>query len=327
MKSKVIFASGLGNMIIFIQALIKNLNIKEKDKFLKFFLLNHNFNKLPFDIIPFVFFKLILLSIITLFTKNRIFILGLNLSKLKMIILSKITKQNLKFYAYPSIVFDGEKTISISEQDYYHSIIDENPSLNNLITNELLEKYKLEDNYFDYTQTFKKEIITIHLGSDSNNIDKRPFVKNIADALNQIPNKSKFIFLLLGQTQDKDSSDKFIEYIKIKKIDIEIIDLINKTSLFKLIDILMSSKFLISGDSGIRQIADFIGLDNIALFGPTSEIKNLIKPIIHKRLITRGIKCKGYLYNKCNCRKLNGYPEYILSISSENLYEQIKNFI
>ena len=94
-----------------------------------------------------------------------------------------------------------------------------------------------------------------------------------------------------------------------------------------MIDILKSSKFLIAGDSGIRQIADFLGLDNIALFGPTSEIKNLIKPISHKRSIVRGIKCKGYFYNKCNCRELNGYPECMLSITSEHIYEQIKKFI
>ncbi|KGG02859.1 hypothetical protein EU99_1821 [Prochlorococcus marinus str. MIT 9321] len=326
MKNKVIFEAGLGNKIIFIHTLIENLNINEKDKFLKVFLLNNQIDKLPYKFFSFLFLRLILLSIISIFSKNRYIIFGLNLSDFKKFILSKISYK-LKFYSYPSVVFNGEKFLYISEQDFYRPIINKESFIKKLITNEILEKYKLEDNFNDFKLYFKREIIALHLGSDFRNTYKRPFINNLAEALNKIPCKNKFIFLLLGQSQDKDTSDKFLEYVKFKEIDIKVINLISKTNLSKLIDILKSSKFLIAGDSGIRQIADFLEINNIALFGPTSEVKNLIKPINHKRAVVRGLKCKGYFYNKCDCRQLNGYPECMLSISSENLYEKIKNFI
>ncbi len=91
-----------------------------------------------------------------------------------------------------------------------------------------------------------------------------------------------------------------------------------------MIDILKSSELLISGDSGVRQIADFIGTNNIAIFGPTSEVKNLCNPVNHKRFVLRALKCNGYFYNKCFCEKINNNPKCILSVTPEMIYEKIR---
>ena len=59
----------------------------------------------------------------------------------------------------------------------------------------------------------------------------------------------------------------------------------------------MNCKLLIAGDSGVRQLADILGVNNIGIFGPTSETKNLVPRINHFRKIIRTTNCEGTYSN------------------------------
>ena len=324
MNTQILFKIGMGNKVIFLESLISDNLIKDKTKLIKYFLKKNIFENLPYEKIKFIFPRLFLLSLKALIKNKKIIVIGIDIPFAKKIILEACSIKRLKLLAYPAFSYKRHNVINFSELDFYKSLLKDYPLIREKYDEEIKKSYKVSYENKDYKSKFNRKIIALHLGSDHSSINKRPVPEIIAKAIKYIPNKNKYIFIVVGQNSDHEISSEFINIINSYNKNIEILNLVDKTNIFELIDLLKSSEILISGDSGVRQIADFIGLKNIVIFGPTSEVKNLCAPINHKRFVLRALKCKGYFYNICQCEKINNKPKCILSITSEMIYEKIK---
>ena len=329
MKNTFIFASGLGNKLIFIESLIEKFKIIEKEKLLKKILKKNLLQDIPFKIFKLTFIRLLILAIKANFKNKFYFVIGLHLTEKKLKVLNKISGKKLKFFQYPKHIINGKNKISKSEIDFYRELIKNEKEFNEIIyfiKNNLLDNQIDKNECSNLNKYTQKKYISIHLGSHYRNKEKRPNIEIISNSIKNIKNKEELIFLLVGSYEDYKGSEKLIKLLN-KNNEITLINMIGKTNIYQLIDIVNSSRFLISGDSGVRQLADFLEINNIGIFGPTSEIKNLIFPIKHKRIILRGKMCKGYFYNSCDCPKIYDNLECILSVSEKMLSNAIERFI
>ena len=108
--------------------------------------------------------------------------------------------------------------------------------------------------------------------------------------------------------------------------NIEFLDLTGKLSLLETASILGQCKLAIGADTGPTHLASALGVETIALFGPTSEIRHA--PL--KGTVISAIKDKGFIcHSKCSEKicKLEESLNCMNQIGTQEVLEKVLNYI
>jgi len=85
-----------------------------------------------------------------------------------------------------------------------------------------------------------------------------------------------------------------------------------------LVNVLKSAEYYIGSDTGVGHLADYLGIPNIRIFGPTSHIKN---GGVNTTVFRRGLQCSPcYDHGRVNCP----YNYKCMSISTREIVEVFK---
>lgn len=321
MIAKIVNLSGLGNNLIFLSTFTDSLSSNQKYNFL--------FNKKTLDSLEDPIFKikrlaskLIFLSIISRF-RNQIFICNVNIeNKILSYFVGLISGHKVFFIPSNYINSNFSRFVKTPEYDLYKSIYAKN--FLSFYFRNCLNKEISKNNKFK----IKQKYILLHLGSEITLINKRPCSSILSKVFESILNQIKINLIIVGSKCEEKKSNHFYDHIKKNYSNgSNVINLVNKTSLQELALLILDSKFLLAGDSGIRHLADFLKVNNIGLFGPTSEEKVLMKNITHHRKVIRGLNCEAKYRNICKCDKVNGTSKCMLEINPLEIKESILDFI
>src|SRR3972149_3893421 len=135
---------------------------------------------------------------------------------------------------------------------------------------------KDEEYGFEITKKLSRPIICIHIGCfTAVSVHRKRFwrMNGWVELLGLLHKKYNPTFILLGgEGELKESND----LLGLVKKDVRIISLVGKYNIKEGASILKNSDLLISIDSGIMHLCSVVGTKQVALFGPTSEIKSQI---------------------------------------------------
>lgn len=139
-------------------------------------------------------------------------------------------------------------------------------------------------------------------------------------------NKEKKIqCLFLGGRDEQELSQALLSECADLK-NIEFLDLTGKLSLLETASILGQCKLAIGADTGPTHLASALGVETIALFGPTSEIRHA--PL--KGTVISAIKDKGFIcHSKCSEKvcKLEESLNCMNQIATKEVLEKVLNYI
>ena len=141
-------------------------------------------------------------------------------------------------------------------------------------------------------------VIGIHPGSHETLTYKRWPIQNFGSLLQNLDSIYKCKFLFLGSESEINLGNKLAQLVP----ESNYINLIGKTSITETVALIKQCDFFISNDTGLTHIASAVGTEGLAIFGPSSTIKN--HPLNTNIKMLYSSDCDKQLNQMCNdCTK------------------------
>ena len=141
-------------------------------------------------------------------------------------------------------------------------------------------------------------VIGIHPGSHETLTHKRWPIQNFGLLLQNLDSVYKCKFLFLGSATEIDLGEKLGQLVP----ESNCMNLIGKTSIIETTALIKQCDFFISNDTALMHIASAVGTQGLAIFGPSSIIKN--HPLNNNIQMLYNSDCDTQLNQMCNdCNK------------------------
>ena len=137
-------------------------------------------------------------------------------------------------------------------------------------------------------------VIGIHPGSHETLTHKRWPIQNFGLLLQNLDSIYKCKFLFLGSETEIDLGKKLEQLLP----ESNCINLIGKTSIIQTVALIKQCDFFISSDTALMHIASAVGTQGLAIFGPSSTIKN--HPLNRNIQMLYNSDCDIQLNQMCN---------------------------
>ena len=228
------------------------------------------------------------------------------IGEMRYFLLNDIRKLNKKIYPRMVDRFVGlafpKNHYSEKEIPFPHLIVDEK----NL--DKILKKYQLRKDI---------PLLTLCPGAEFGPSKRWPAANFSKIADHFLANKWQI--LLLGSKNDISTSKEVVMGMANKEKK-STYNLTGETSLLDAIDILSYSKLVLSNDSGLMHIASAVGVNLVALYGPSSP--EFTPPLTNNAVILR--KTKGYFKLREGSLP-SGYHQSLVDIKPEEVIEVLES--
>lgn len=178
--------------------------------------------------------------------------------------------------------------------------------------------YKIMFPYKKIKREDSKKTVAISTGSSKRWESKRWGVDNYKQLIHELISHD-FNIILVGSDLEKEDAN-----IILKDQSSNIVNLVGKTKIYELIDVLANVDLYIGNDSGPTHIAAAVGINTITIFGSTSTkhcVKNMNYMGNHSCFSSENLSC--YPCYKSVCPKKNEeYMKCVKSIKVEDIFDE-----